>query len=113
MPERKLPVVYAVVSGDGFPMDFARSRDRAEEFSKTRTNFDPLVVEYIPRAQASEVVTRVFSAWLRDRAEQYSNDTCCRCVFDELMNALDDGEPWEALKHGELDDILLRSRNLR
>lgn len=101
MPERKLPVVYVHFDKEG---RLVRSRTSPTRSVHTRLT----IIEYIPRAQANEVVPRVFSAWLRDRAEQYSNDTCCRCVFDELMKALDDGEPWEALKHGELDDILKR-----
>lgn len=57
-------------------------------------------------ADSERKVNAIFAAWLRDRAEQYSNDSCCRCVFDELLTKLDQGEPWEAYRHGELDDLM-------
>lgn len=57
-------------------------------------------------ADSERKISAIFAAWLLDRADQYSNDSCCRCVFDELLEKLRQGEPWEAFRHGELDDIL-------
>lgn len=48
----------------------------------------------------------VVAAWLLDRAEQYGNDTCCRAVFDELMQGAAEGAHRAAFAHGELDDLM-------
>lgn len=67
---------------------------------------DGLQRELRPTENSERKISAIFTAWLRDRAEQYSNDSCCRCVFDELITSLQNGEPWEAFRHGELDDLL-------
>jgi hypothetical protein len=50
----------------------------------------------------------IFAAWLLDRAEQYSESSCCRAVFDELINGAQQGLAQEDYEHGDLDDILKR-----
>lgn len=50
----------------------------------------------------------IFAAWLLDKAEQYSESSCCRAVFDDLVHAALADEPHEDFKHGDLDDILRR-----
>ena len=47
-------------------------------------------------------------AYLLDRAEQYRNDSCCRAVFDELVQGLADGTHIECCAAGEYEDLYPR-----
>lgn len=62
MPERKLPVVYAVVDVDTGEFKSAhRAKESSDRVAEVEHICDPRhefeTVEYIPRAQANEVVT--------------------------------------------------------
>ena len=50
----------------------------------------------------------IVAAWLLDRAGQYSESSCCRAVFDDLIGAAQQGTAQEDYEHGDLDDILRR-----
>jgi len=45
-------------------------------------------------------------AWLRDRAEQYDNDSGSKAAIEGLMRLVRERHHTEAIKHGELEDDL-------
>lgn len=59
------------------------------------------------RVQMSDALDerRAVLAWLLDRAEQYPNSSKYRCVFDELIGDIADGEHVISWDCGELDDL--------
>jgi hypothetical protein len=56
--------------------------------------------------ETEEVVGRVVVAYIRDRADQYRNDSGSKVALEELASAIRDGEHMAAFRHGELDDLL-------
>lgn len=52
--------------------------------------------------------SKVFAAYARDRAAQYDHDRYERHALEEFAALLDAGEAVEALKHGEIDDLVRR-----
>lgn len=49
------------------------------------------------------------AAWLFDRAEQYKPRSGIRAAFDELFEPIAGGAPIDAMRHGELDDLVDRA----
>lgn len=76
-----------------------------------------LVGELSDRAQgaerAEEETSRIFCAWLRDRATQWvPSSGIFAAINDELATAALAGEPFDAHRHGELDDLLHEGEDL-
>ena len=63
---------------------------------------------YDPKAQyAREGLTQAqLAAWLTDRMRQYRQSSGTFHAFELLIDQVEAGDPWERLKHGELDDLL-------
>lgn len=51
-------------------------------------------------------------AFLLDRAEQYRNDSCCRVVFDEIVQVIAVGDHVERCAAGEYDDLYMRVQRI-
>lgn len=48
--------------------------------------------------------TKVTVAYILDRADQYANDSCCKCALEELAMKIADDEHLDAWAHNELEE---------
>lgn len=53
---------------------------------------------------------RIVAAYLLDRAEQYRASDACRVALEDAAFAVLRGEHTAAYTHGELDDLMERTR---
>jgi hypothetical protein len=60
----------------------------------------------IGEKETETLVTGIVVAYIRDRAEQYKNDSGSKCALEELASAIGADEHMAAFRHGELDDLL-------
>lgn len=85
----------------------AHAKVIGERHSKERAALEALAAAKSTGIEAS-AERAVIIAYIRDRIEQYRNDSCCRVALEDIAGALRDGEHLAAHAHGELDDLLKR-----
>jgi hypothetical protein len=48
----------------------------------------------------------IFRAWLIDRSYRYELSSVAAIIMEQIAAAVDEGDPFEAYRAGELDDLL-------
>jgi hypothetical protein len=89
-------------------------RDEESEGAPADEDWRPLLQREAAEAWNDRIgESHIAAAWTLDRADQYSNDSCCKVAVENLVGPLAKSEHIEAHRHGELDDLLPRVSRIR